>query len=91
MVIAVCSDVHGNIKNLEIMLSHLKRKSISAVFCCGDVVNFERTAEDRACLETLYRLNAKTSQGNHDANAINLRPYMFATGSEAQFDISVNV
>jgi len=86
MVIAVCSDIHGNIKNLEVFLNRLKRESVSSLLCCGDVVDFGGTFEDKACLETLSRLNSKISQGNHDANASNLRQYMLASKSQAQFD-----
>jgi uncharacterized protein len=39
MKIAVISDIHDNLANLEIFLAFAKQQGLQAIFCCGDVTN----------------------------------------------------
>lgn len=41
MKIAVISDIHDNLVNLEKCLNWLKTQKIESLICCGDVTNFE--------------------------------------------------
>lgn len=41
MLIAIMSDSHDNITNLNVFLDYCKREKIEQIICCGDVTNSE--------------------------------------------------
>lgn len=41
MKIAIISDIHDNLANLENFLSFAKKERVTVVFCCGDVISTE--------------------------------------------------
>lgn len=45
MLIAVISDIHDNLINLEKVLSFCRAKEIKEIICCGDVASEETLAE----------------------------------------------
>jgi len=41
MLVAIISDIHDNLVNLEKCLNWCKKKKINIIICCGDVTNSE--------------------------------------------------
>jgi len=70
-VIAVISDIHGNLEALEAVLEDAKRERVDAVICLGDVVGYG--ADPNACMERVSAESRATVLGNHDAAARDLR------------------
>jgi diadenosine tetraphosphatase ApaH/serine/threonine PP2A family protein phosphatase len=70
-MIAVISDIHGNLEALEAVLADAKRESASEIICLGDVVGYG--ADPNACLDRVQREAVATVLGNHDAAACDLR------------------
>lgn len=70
-MIAVISDIHGNLEALEAVLADAKREKVSGVVCLGDIVGYG--ADPNACVETVRRESSATVIGNHDAAACNPR------------------
>ncbi len=70
-MIAVISDIHGNLEALEAVLADAKRESVSEIVCLGDVVGYG--ADPNECLERVRREAVATVLGNHDAAACDLR------------------
>jgi len=70
-VIAVISDIHGNLEALEAVLADARREKVDAVVCLGDIVGYG--ADPNACLERVREEAMVTVLGNHDAAACNPR------------------
>lgn len=51
MIIAVFSDVHGNLKALKAVLEQIKEKNADLTVFLGDI--FQRGNEETECLEQL--------------------------------------
>jgi predicted phosphodiesterase len=66
MLVAVLSDVHGNLPALEAVLADLG--SIDAVLCCGDLVGYYPDVAE--VVERVRALGARTVRGNHELMAI---------------------
>lgn len=70
-MIAVISDIHGNLEALEATLEDADREKVDGVICLGDVVGYG--ADPNACMDLIWdRAKAKVL-GNHDAAARDLR------------------
>jgi diadenosine tetraphosphatase ApaH/serine/threonine PP2A family protein phosphatase len=70
-VIAVISDIHGNLEALEAVLEDAKRENVEEMICLGDVVGYG--ADPNGCMERVRAETKATVLGNHDAAARDLR------------------
>jgi diadenosine tetraphosphatase ApaH/serine/threonine PP2A family protein phosphatase len=77
-MIAVVSDIHGNLEALEAVAADIASKKIGAVFCLGDVVGYG--PDPRACLDRAMDFDF-TIMGNHD-HAVFMEPSGFNTPAE---------
>ncbi len=66
-MIAIVSDIHGNLEALRAVLDDIERQGAQAVYCLGDVVGYG--AEPRACLDLAQGFHM-TLLGNHDQGAL---------------------
>jgi diadenosine tetraphosphatase ApaH/serine/threonine PP2A family protein phosphatase len=67
---AVISDIHGNFEALSSVLTDIRQKSITEIFCLGDVVGYG--AEPSRCLKEIFDSTDKVIAGNHDHGATGL-------------------
>jgi diadenosine tetraphosphatase ApaH/serine/threonine PP2A family protein phosphatase len=70
-VIAVISDIHGNLEALEAVLEDARRENADAMICLGDVVGYG--ADPNGCMDLVTAEMKATVLGNHDAAARDLR------------------
>ena len=70
-MIAVISDIHGNLEALQAVLADARREKVDGIVCLGDVVGYG--ADPNACLEIVREEAMATVLGNHDAAACNPR------------------
>lgn len=70
-MIAVISDIHGNLEALQAVLEDARSESVTGIVCLGDVVGYG--ADPNACMETVWNEAMATVLGNHDAAACNPR------------------
>ncbi len=66
-MIAVISDIHGNLEALEAVLEDARRESVKQIICLGDVVGYG--ADPNECVERIQTESTATVLGNHDAAA----------------------
>jgi diadenosine tetraphosphatase ApaH/serine/threonine PP2A family protein phosphatase len=66
-MIAILSDIHGNLEALHAVLADAQRHGAQAVYCLGDVVGYG--ADPRACLDLALGFQL-TLLGNHDQGAL---------------------
>jgi diadenosine tetraphosphatase ApaH/serine/threonine PP2A family protein phosphatase len=66
-VIAVISDIHGNLEALEAVLDDARREAVQSVVCLGDIVGYG--ADPNGCVERVLAEAKATVLGNHDAAA----------------------
>ncbi|KPK63063.1 MAG: hypothetical protein AMK73_05455, partial [Planctomycetes bacterium SM23_32] len=62
MMIALISDVHGNLEALQAVLD--EAGGADAVYCCGDVVGYGPNPNE--CCQLLRQCGVQTVKGNHD-------------------------
>ena len=67
-MIAVISDIHGNLEALEAVLEDAKRRRAEKILCLGDVVGYG--ANPNECLARVREVAEATVLGNHDAAAL---------------------
>jgi predicted phosphodiesterase len=77
-MIAVVSDIHGNLEALEAVLADIASKKIGTIFCLGDVIGYG--PDPRACLDRAMDFDF-TIMGNHD-HAVFMEPSGFNTPAE---------
>lgn len=70
-MIAIISDVHGNLEALEAVLADVARQDTTSLICLGDVVGYG--ADPNACLERVTSAAKVCLLGNHDIAARDLR------------------
>jgi diadenosine tetraphosphatase ApaH/serine/threonine PP2A family protein phosphatase len=70
-VIAVISDIHGNLEALDAVLADAKRESVAGIVCLGDVVGYG--ADPNGCMDRVCAETKAAVLGNHDAAACDLR------------------
>ncbi len=68
MLLAIVSDIHGNLEALETVLSDLDRRRPDATVCLGDFVGYG--ASPNPCIERLRPRIEAAVIGNHDYAAI---------------------
>jgi diadenosine tetraphosphatase ApaH/serine/threonine PP2A family protein phosphatase len=64
-MIAVISDIHGNLEALQASLGDARREGARGAICLGDIVGYG--ADPQGCIQTVRELVRKTVLGNHDA------------------------
>ena len=69
-MIAVISDIHGNLEALEAVLEDVSQESVDQIICLGDVVGYG--ANPNECLERVRTEAVATILGNHDLAACDL-------------------
>jgi len=69
-VIAVLSDIHGNLEALDAVLEDARRENDETLICLGDVVGYG--ADPNVCVERVTDQMKATVLGNHDAAARDL-------------------
>ena len=67
-VIAVFSDIHGNLHALNAVLERIDGLGIDTLICCGDVIGYG--AFPNECCQAMIDRNIPTLAGNHDHAAI---------------------
>ncbi len=67
-MIAIMSDVHGNLEALRAVLQHMG--PAEEVFCAGDIVGYGPNPNE--CCELMRELGVRCVQGNHDFVCANL-------------------
>lgn len=82
MLIAIISDIHEDIVNLQKTLDQLLKLNIDRIVCLGDVVGFdnnyykyEKTRSAQKCIHLLKNYSDINVAGNHDLNASKCLPY----------------
>lgn len=78
-MLAVISDIHGNIDALEAAFADIERRCIKRVFCLGDVIGYG--AAPAQCLDLVIERCQMCLCGNHD-QAVFYEPTNFNVGAE---------
>ena len=78
-MLAVISDIHGNLEALEAVMAEIDRRGIKEVYCLGDIVGYG--ANPGECLDIITERCAGAVCGNHD-HACFYEPYNFNLGAE---------
>jgi predicted phosphodiesterase len=66
-MIAILSDIHGNLEALQAVLADIARHAVEAIYCLGDVVGYGPNPRECVDLAQAFRL---TILGNHDQGAL---------------------
>jgi predicted phosphodiesterase len=77
-MIAVLSDIHGNLEALDAVLADIARRPVSAIYCLGDIVGYGPNPVE--CLERAMQWDV-VILGNHD-QAVMFDPAGFAASAE---------
>ena len=75
---AIISDVHSNLEALTAVLSDIRERGISEVFCLGDIVGYGPNPCE--CVDIVMQLTMSVL-GNHDQGAL-FDPEGFSSGAE---------
>jgi len=70
LLLALISDIHGNLQALEAILGRIEAMGIEEVVCLGDVVGYG--ADPNACLDRVRSVCTRVIMGNHDAAAVGM-------------------
>ena len=76
---AIISDIHGNLEALEAVLSDIKDKGITEIYCLGDIIGYG--PNPRECIDLVISNCQLTILGNHDQAAL-FDPDGFNAGAE---------
>lgn len=63
-MIAVCSDIHGNVDALEAVMDDMEKRGVSDVICLGDVIGYGGAPQ--ACIRRVREAGWKVLAGNHE-------------------------
>ncbi len=63
-MLAIISDIHGNLEALQAVLADIDAQGATDVFCLGDVVGYG--PDPRDCLDLVMKRCRVTVLGNHD-------------------------
>ncbi len=77
-MIALISDIHGNLEALESVLADIKSNDVAQVFCLGDVIGYG--PNPRECIDLVMQCDL-CILGNHDQGAL-FDPEGFNAGAE---------
>jgi len=78
-VFAIISDIHGNLEALEVALADIERRSITEIYCLGDIIGYG--ASPKECLDQVMDRCKLSLCGNHD-QAVFYEPTNFNPGAE---------
>jgi diadenosine tetraphosphatase ApaH/serine/threonine PP2A family protein phosphatase len=78
-MIAIISDIHGNLEAFSVVLDEIKRRGITQVVCLGDVVGYGPNPME--CLDLVIEHCQIALMGNHDF-AVFYEPFNFNSGAE---------
>lgn len=77
-MIAIISDIHGNLEALEAVLADIKQRNITEIYCLGDIVGYG--PNPRECIDLVLDFPL-CLLGNHDQGAL-FDPEGFNAGAE---------
>ncbi len=77
-MIAILSDIHGNLEALQAVLADIEQQNVEAVYCLGDVVGYGPNPIE--CVDLAMRF-CMTVLGNHDHAAL-FDPMGFSSAAE---------
>ncbi len=63
-MIAIISDIHGNLEAFQAVLEDIEKEGIKEIYCAGDVVGYG--ADPNECVEIVRERNIPCVAGNHD-------------------------
>jgi predicted phosphodiesterase len=78
-MIAILSDIHGNLEALQTVLADIERRGAKEIICLGDVIGYGPNPIE--CVELVMQRCSVTLMGNHDF-AVIYEPYNFNIGAE---------
>jgi diadenosine tetraphosphatase ApaH/serine/threonine PP2A family protein phosphatase len=78
-MIALISDIHGNLDALQTVLADIDRRGIKDIICLGDVIGYGPNPIE--CIDLVRERCSVTLMGNHDF-AVFYEPYNFNIGAE---------
>ena len=79
-MIAIVSDIHGNLEALTTVLAEIERRGVSRILCLGDVIGYGPNPVE--CLDLIREKAETVLMGNHDF-AVLYEPYNFNSGAES--------
>jgi predicted phosphodiesterase len=79
-MIAIVSDIHGNLEAFTAVLAEIDRRGIQQIVCLGDVVGYGPNPKE--CLDLVAQRCRTTLMGNHDF-AVLYEPFNFNSGAES--------
>ncbi|MFN3158609.1 MAG: metallophosphoesterase family protein [Rubinisphaera brasiliensis] len=78
-MLAIISDIHGNLEALEAVLEDIKSQGIEKIYCLGDIIGYGPNPGE--CIDRVMERSAFTILGNHDQAAL-FDPEGFNSGAE---------
>ncbi|MCA8988574.1 MAG: metallophosphoesterase family protein [Planctomycetaceae bacterium] len=78
-MLAIISDIHGNLEALEAVLEDIKGKNVSKIYCLGDIIGYGPNPGE--CIDLVKQHAQVTILGNHDQAAM-FDPEGFNAGAE---------
>lgn len=78
-MIAIISDIHGNLEGLEAVLAEIDRRGVDEIVCLGDVLGYGPNPME--CIDLVMERCRTTLMGNHDF-AVLYEPFNFNIGAE---------
>ncbi len=78
-MIAIVSDIHGNLEALEAVLREIDKRGVDEIVCLGDVIGYGPNPIE--CLDLVMQRCSTMLMGNHDF-AVFYEPYNFNVGAE---------
>ncbi|MFN4243099.1 MAG: metallophosphoesterase family protein [Tepidisphaerales bacterium] len=79
-MLAILSDIHGNLEALTAVLAEIDRRGITDILCLGDVIGYGPNPIE--CLDLVMTRCRVCLMGNHDF-AVFYEPYNFNAGAES--------
>lgn len=70
MLIALLSDIHGNLEALQSAFNYIDQRNVDQIFCLGDIVGYGPNPNE--CVEMIKERSEIVLMGNHDSAAIGL-------------------
>jgi len=78
-LLAIISDIHGNLEALEAVLADISSKNVSTLYCLGDIIGYGPNPGE--CIDLVMEKAKVTILGNHDQAAM-FDPEGFNAGAE---------
>jgi diadenosine tetraphosphatase ApaH/serine/threonine PP2A family protein phosphatase len=78
-MIAIVSDIHGNLEAFSVVLAEIARRGITEIVCLGDIVGYGPNPME--CLDLVSKHATTALMGNHDF-AVFYEPFNFNSGAE---------